>query len=49
VRVPAESVLTFRLEQPFQLGSGSYGRDNGYDRNGNHYHDDYYRRQQCQQ
>jgi hypothetical protein len=49
VRVPAESVLTFRLEQPFQLGSGNYGRDNGYNRNGNHYHDDYYRRQQSQQ
>ncbi len=45
VRVPAESTLTFRLEQPFQLGSGNYGRDNGYDRNGNHYHDDYYHRQ----
>lgn len=46
VRVPAESVLTFRLEQPLQLGTGNYGRDNGYDRNGNHYHDDYYHRQQ---
>lgn len=46
VRIPAESVLTFRLEQPFQLGTGNYGRDNGYDRNGNHYHDDYYHRQQ---
>ena len=45
VRVPAESVLTFRLEQPFQLGTGNYGRDNGYDRNGSHYHDDYYHRQ----
>ncbi len=45
VRVPAESTLTFRLEQPFQLGTGNYGRDNGYDRNGNHYHDDYYHRQ----
>ena len=49
VRVPAESVLTFRLEQPFQVGTGNYGRDNGYDRNGNHYHDDYYHRQQQQQ
>ena len=48
VRVPAESVLTFRLDQPFQLGSGNYGRDNGYDRDGNHYHDDYYHRQQQQ-
>ena len=49
VNVPAESVLTFRLEQPFQLGTGPYGRDNGYDRNGNHYHDNYYHRQQPQQ
>jgi hypothetical protein len=49
VRVPAESVLTFRLEQPFQLGTGNYGRDNGYDRDGNHYHDDYYHRQPPQQ
>ena len=49
VRVPAESLLTFRLEQSFQLGTGNYGRDNGYDRNGNHYHDDYYHHQQQQQ
>jgi hypothetical protein len=48
VRVPAESVLTFRLEQPLQLGTGNYSRDNGYDRNGYHYHDDYYHRQQQQ-
>ncbi|MBV9081619.1 MAG: hypothetical protein JOZ62_03000 [Acidobacteriaceae bacterium] len=40
VRVPAESVLTFRLEQPFQLGRNS--RDYGYDRDGHHYHSDYY-------
>jgi len=46
LNVPAESVLTFRLEQPFQLGTGPYGRDNGYDRNGNHYHDNYYHHQQ---
>lgn len=49
VRVPAESILTFRLEQPFQMGTGNYGRDNGYDRDGNHYHDDYYHRQQQRQ
>jgi len=46
VRVPAESVLTFRLEQPLDVGRGAYSRDNGYDRNGVHYHDDYYHRDQ---
>jgi len=46
LNIPAESVVTFRLEQPFQLGTGSYGRDNGYDRNGYHYHDNYYHHQQ---
>lgn len=45
VRVPAETVLSFRLEQPFELGSGDYSRDRGFDRDGNHYHDNYYRRQ----
>lgn len=40
VRVPAESVLTFRLDQPLQLGRGRYSRDNGYDRDGRHYHRD---------
>lgn len=34
VRVPAESVLTFRLDQPLYVG----GADNGYTRNGRHYH-----------
>jgi len=34
VRIPAESVLTFRLDQPLALGIA----DNGYDRNGRHYH-----------
>lgn len=48
VRIPAESVLTFRLEQPLDLGRGAWERDNGYDRNGNHYHDDYYHRDQNQ-
>ena len=38
VRIPAESVLTFRLEQPLQVGQGPYARDNGYTRNGRHYH-----------
>ena len=44
VNVPAESVLSFRLDQPLDLGRGNYTRDNGYDRNGNHYHDNYYGR-----
>ena len=44
VRVPAETILTFRLEQPLEIGRGAYSRDNGYDRDGAHYHDDYYRR-----
>jgi hypothetical protein len=34
VRVPAESLLTFRLDQPLHIG----GADTGYDRNGRHYH-----------
>lgn len=35
INVPAESVLTFRLEQPLQLAVG----DHGFNRNGQHYHD----------
>lgn len=35
VSVPAESLLTFRLEQPLQLAVGSHG----FDRDGHHYHD----------
>ncbi len=38
VRVPAESQLTFRLDQPLVIGRGEYGRDNGYMRDGHHYH-----------
>ncbi len=34
VRVPAESLVTFRLEQPLTLGVS----DPGYDRDGEHYH-----------
>jgi hypothetical protein len=45
VRIPAETVLTFRLDRPFQAATGDYSNDRGVDRNGNHYHDDYYRRQ----
>jgi len=44
VRVPAETTLAFRLEQPLEIGRGAYSRDNGYDRDGAHYHDDYYHR-----
>lgn len=40
VRVPAESLLTFRLERPLEVGRGNYSRDNGYTRNGYHYHND---------
>jgi hypothetical protein len=36
VRVPAESVLTFRLERPLVVGDV----DRGYDRDGYHYHGD---------
>jgi hypothetical protein len=35
VKVPAESLLTFRLEQPLQIGVADYGAT----RNGRHYHD----------
>jgi hypothetical protein len=34
VKVPAESLLTFRLEQPLGIGAA----DNGFTRNGRHYH-----------
>jgi hypothetical protein len=44
IRIPAETVLSFRLEQPLQIATGRYTEDNGYDRNGYHYHNDYYRR-----
>jgi outer membrane lipoprotein SlyB len=36
VRVPAESLVTFRLESPLTLG----WKDTGHDRDGAHYHDD---------
>jgi hypothetical protein len=39
VSVPAESLLTFRLDRPLRLG----GPDRGRDRDGAHYHDDSYR------
>ena len=34
VKVPSESLLTFRLEQPLGVGAA----DNGFTRNGRHYH-----------
>jgi len=38
VRVPTETLLTFRLDRPLVIGRGEYGRDNGYMREGHHYH-----------
>jgi hypothetical protein len=35
VKVPAESLLTFRLEQPVSMGAAA---DSGFTRNGRHYH-----------
>jgi hypothetical protein len=37
VRVPAESVVTFRIDRPLVVGA----RDGGYDRDGHHFHRDY--------
>jgi hypothetical protein len=34
IRLPAESVITFRLDQTLRVGSA----DNGFDRDGRHYH-----------
>jgi hypothetical protein len=34
VRLPAESLITFRLDRDLRVG----GRDEGYDRDGHHYH-----------
>jgi hypothetical protein len=45
IRIPAETILTFRLNQPLEVGRGPYSRDNGYDSDGNHYHNDYYHRE----
>ena len=36
VRIPRDTVVTFRLERPLELGVP----DRGYDRDGRHYHDD---------
>ncbi len=40
VRVPSESVITFRLDRPLTVGRGQYERDNGVTRGGRHYHYD---------
>jgi hypothetical protein len=37
LNVPAESVMTFRLEQPLEINV----RDTGHDRNGKHYHENW--------
>jgi hypothetical protein len=37
VHVPPESLVTFRIDRPLVVGA----RDDGYDRDGHHYHDDY--------
>jgi hypothetical protein len=44
VRVPAESVLTFRLDEPLRMAVDPYTQDRGYDEGGYHYHNNYYRR-----
>lgn len=35
VRIPRESILTFRIRRPMEMGVV----DRGYDRDGHHYHD----------
>lgn len=44
VRIPAESILTFRLDKPLEIATGRFRDDNGYDDHGNHYHNGYYDR-----
>jgi len=44
VKVPAESVLTFRLDEAMRMAVDPYTQDLGYDENGVHYHNGYYRR-----
>jgi hypothetical protein len=45
IRIPPETMLTFRLNQPLEVGRGRYSQDNGYDNDGYHYHNDYYHRE----
>jgi hypothetical protein len=49
VRVSAESILTFRLDEPLRVAVRPYDQDAGYDRDGYHYHDNYYRRDRFRQ
>jgi hypothetical protein len=42
--IPAETVIDFRLDQALEIGRGRFTNDNGYDRDGYHWHNDYYRR-----
>jgi hypothetical protein len=42
VHIPAESILTFRLEEPLDIARGHWAHDRGENRDGYHYHDDYY-------
>ena len=44
VWIPAESVLSFQLDQPLAVGTGRFVDDRGYDENGYHYHNGYYDR-----
>ncbi len=44
VNVPAETVLRFRLDEALRVAVDPYTEDRGYDDNGNHYHNNYYRR-----
>jgi hypothetical protein len=44
VSVPSETVLTFRLDEPLRVAVDPYTEDRGYDENGSHYHNNYYRR-----
>jgi hypothetical protein len=48
VKVPAETVLNFRLDEPLAIAVDPYTQDRGYDANGYHYHNDYYRRDRRQ-
>jgi hypothetical protein len=44
LHIPAETVISFRLDRPLEIATGRFVQDNGYDRDGYHYHNDYYRR-----
>ena len=41
IRVPAEALLTFRLDRPLVIARGDYEHDYGYSREGHHYHRDW--------